>query len=415
MERRLNVQAREFVSRTATALGVLLWLMAAGSVSCASAAGSRAGDPGATATGMDSLVQTLLVRAAQSAGSSSPLSGIRFAGVAWDAGDGLSAGTSALGLRIDGAVEGALVAQGAAAEAGSKGVGGRVLRGAFQVLKSGVKLTLSVVDSQSGGILAEVQSLLKPSSLAGIATEALLPPDHTNARLLAQLLQDTLGDTPAAFGIRVTTDRGENGAYFEGDRLHAVVEVDRDCYLRLYHISWSERALTLIFPNRSELNSFLPAGSRRQIPDDRNGAVFEVAKPYGVDAIVAVASTQPFADDAQVTAHLSGGSPGVPGSGSMPAAGGVVGAGPYLTQPGVSESQARGVFARGLVVHHQDPAGAGVAAGGFANAGTAAQIPPGTLPADPPAWSPAAALPVPAALARAVCYFTTLPRTSVTR
>lgn len=392
------MHTHDFINGSAGALGAFLWLAAATSAAPASATGSQAGYSAAAAE-LDSIVQTLLTRAAESAGNSGQPSGIRFVGVAWDAGDGTTAGTSELGLRIDDAVEGALVAQGAAAEPGSKGVGGRVLRGAFRVMRTGVKLTLSVVDSQSGGILAEVQSLLKPSSLAGIAADALLPPDHTNARMLAQLLQDTLGEAPAAFGIRVTTDRGENAAYFEGDRLHAFVEVDRDCYLRLYHISWGERALTLIFPNRSELNSFLPAGSRRQIPDDLNGAVFEVAKPYGVDAIVAVASTQPFADDVQVTAHLNGGPSVVPSVGSAPAGsgapGGPVAAGAYLTQPDVSESQARGVFARGLIVRHQDPAPAGV------------------VPPDPSPWSPSGAPPEQPALARAVCYFTTLPRIPV--
>lgn len=393
------MHAHGFIRGSAGALGALLLLAVATSPPPASATGSQAGNPPDVTSEMDSIVHTLLARAGGSNGSSGAPSGVRFAGVAWDAGDGMTAGTSELGLRIDDAVEGALRAHGAAGDPGSKGVGGRVLRGAFRVMKTGVKLTLSVVDSQTGGILAEVQSLLKPSSLAGIATDALLPPDHTNARLLAQLLQDTLGETPAAFGIRLTTDRGENGAYFEGDRLHAFVEVDRDCYLRLYHISWRERALTLIFPNRSERNSFLPAGSRRQIPNDLNGAVFEVAKPYGVDAIVAVASTQPFADDVQVSAHLSGGPAGAPTVGSAPggsgAPGGPVSAGAYLTQPNVSEAQARGVFARGLIVRHQDPAPAGV------------------VPPDPSPWSPSGAPPEQPALARAVCYFTTLPRIPV--
>ncbi len=368
---------------------------------------------------------------------------IRFDGVAWDTGEGVAAGTSRLGLDLDDALKGALaerrmdVATGSLA--GSKGIGSTLLRGGFKVLKSGVQLSLALVDANTGRVISKAQRVMSANSLAGVAQEELLPPDATNARLLARLVTGSLGGATAAGGLRLSTDRGTQAAYAEGDTLHVLVESDRDCYVRLYHISWSDRALTLVFPNRSDRDSYLPAGTLKSIPAEGTGVVFEVSKPYGVDALVAISSATPFDDDAAVTAGLAGAA-ALPLSG---AAKGVSRVGDYLARQGVSAAQARGVLAKGLFVRLPEsgssaeavaePAYVPEPAAPPAGAETitpeaapqpadpeapAVQTSPQEAPRDPPPTSlspPPPVAPGNSPLARAVCYFTTLPRLRLLR
>ncbi len=399
---------------------------------------------------VDALVGELFAGAAAGPHGRAPATALGFEGVAWETGEGGAAGTSDLGLALDQALTDALtrrqVSVTPSSLAGSKGIGSTILRGGFQVLKSGVQLSLLLVDASSGQVISKAQRIMNPATFANLALSEMLPPDAANAKLLARLTTGCLGGAATTGGLRVSTDRGTQGAYTEGETLHVFVESDRDCYLRLYHVSWSNRALTLVFPNRSDTDSYLPAGTLKSIPAEETGVVFEVSKPYGVDALIAIASAEPFEDESMVAAGLRG-------AATMPWTGtakGVTRAGDYLALQGVSEEQAKDVLAKGLLVRL--PEGEAPAAAGstpepvsyeYEPAPTAVpeqpapidmeppspvdavpeQVspeqsdPPSTSPAPPqtlsPPVSPGASRRTP--LARAVCYYTTLPRLRLIR
>jgi hypothetical protein len=295
-------------------------------------------------------------------------------------------------------------------------VGRQILRGAFQVLKTGVRLSLSVMDAQTGRVLSEAQRLLSPAALTGLAADELAPPDAASAVQLAQLIEQSFGGATSGFRLSVSTDRGSNAAYLNGERLRVLVASDRDCHLRLYHVSWRDRTLTLVFPNRSEPDGFLPAGVARTIPAEDARAVFEVSPPYGVDAIVAVASEAPFADDAFVASALGTGA-AAPGSIAYPTDEGVEPAGEYLAARGIDSTRVHRALAKGLLVRHlePDPAAAG--------AGDGSEYPtthPDPAPGSPGATIPEGSAPTPAEgrpnlMARAACFFTTLRNANLDR
>ncbi len=339
---------------------------------------------------------------------------VRFEGLGWESGAG-PAGTSAFGLEAGEAVRRSLAAQGlavappGAAGVGAKGVGGPVLRGAFQLLKGGAQLSLALVDANTGRVISEARRMLRPEAYGALA-ERLLPPDATRVVDLARWIRQSVGDGPPPFRLEVTTDRGAHGAYFEGERLTLRVTAERDCWVRLFHVSGSDRRLTLIFPNRSDTSAFLAAGMTQVAPSAGSGATFEVSPPYGVDAIVALASETPFEDGDWISTQLAGS-----GTGEL-ASRGVQRAGDYLVVADGSDDASRGLLARGLLVRH---AASAPPADPRADAGAVPDYPApgaGTTPLALDQFPAEAAIPgartqrSTSPLARATCFFTTLPR-----
>lgn len=370
--------------------------------------------PMAADSGLSAEVRSMLDRLLADAAHRRPAPlgpGLAFQGVGWEAADGLPCGTSDLGVRLNAAVSAALpdgATGGSTAGLQAKGLLSTVLRGGYQVVKTGVRLTLSVLDVQTGAVVAESHRILKSiqnaSELAGLEG-AVLPPGAGNARDLAAVVRDAMGATRSDFDLQVTTARGGNSAYFEGESLTVQVAVERDCYLRLYHVSWATRTMTLIFPNRRERDAFVPAGTVRNVPEASKGAVFEIAKPYGVDAIVAIASSTPFGDEPQIGRQLDR-----------------AGSGDYVSENQVTDERARGVIAKGLVLHDAGGDSAppsGEAGAGPSSAATGPVSPPEHVPATASAAEGAtASQPAAAAgpvlqaarqMARATCFFTTLP------
>lgn len=332
---------------------------------------------------------------------------VPFTGVAWDSGDGVPAGTSQLGLKLSTAVVESLARREMKAPPDglrTRGLAKTILKGAFKVVGSAANVALTLLDSNSGEVLAQAIRTLDLSTLAQQDIEELSPPNSGNVVTLARLVYGALGDETQPFAVSVSTERGSHAAYFEGDRINIVVEVEKDCFLRLYHISWSEKRLTMIFPNRVERDAHVRANGPMRFPGPGSGAVFEVARPFGVDAIIAIASETPFEDEDAVHSDLSSTS----GSGlersdsdstKMEKDVDVEIHGDFLTQDGLSEAQTRNVITRGLIVREVETSTGHDAGKSNSN----------TLSLDD----------VPVAqgvgVARAVCFFTTLPRPSFAR
>jgi hypothetical protein len=182
----------------------------------------------------------------------------------------------------------------------------------------------------------------------------------------------------------------------------------------VYHVSWQERKLTLIFPNKSEQDGVLKAGEVRRIPGEFLKYSFEVSKPCGVDAIVAVASLAPFSDEGQVEAQWSGRSEsgGIAETGSEAgdttqvqselvdttqtiSKDGIEQVGDYLEKSNLDEEGLQNVVAKGLIIKEEDGAGKqSPGAGESSDARFLKLMPPEIRPGT----------------ARATCYFVTVER-----
>ena len=385
--------------------------------------GARTSGPSAKALAaeIDSLVAQALAASKQATrglGSSGP---IAFDGVAWETGEGVDAGTSPVGTELSDAIRTSLAQHGVSTEVagvGARGLGvGRILKGGFRLLKSGLELSLVVSDA-SGLPVGRVSKIL--TNVVGLSSgamhlEEVLPPDSENLKGLVRLMRKTVLAGHSQFPLRVSTDRGNHPAYLVGEQLHVLVQADHDCYVRLYHVDWSGKELTLIFPNREDRDSRLIAGTRKRFPADGTGVVFEVSEPAGVDAIVAIASERPFEDERVVASELA-----EPGGGSASQSRGITSAGPYLVAEGVSDERAKDILSRGLIV--KLPAAGTVPRREAARTSTNGDSSQ-TTDAVPDSSSTAggnvsatsqsvrASSPSePAPLARAVCFFTTLRR-----
>ena len=230
----------------------------------------------------------------------------RLDGIAWESPEGLTVGTSGLGDYLNRQVGEAYSQRYSVASrtggVGSRGSWGKLLSGAFRRVAGGIRLTLQLIDGMSDKKLSEVSKVLGFDLFPPELLQSIEPPDSESLLSLGRLVEESIG-SESAFGLRVWTDRGKNAAYAEGEALSVFLEAERDCHVRLYHVSLKDRRLTLIHPNQHARDDFVSGGAVVRIPSDPNAVVFEVAKPYGVDAIVAVASEAPFADEEQVSSE----------------------------------------------------------------------------------------------------------------
>ncbi|MBI4553592.1 MAG: DUF4384 domain-containing protein [Candidatus Latescibacteria bacterium] len=100
---------------------------------------------------------------------------------------------------------------------------------------------------------------------------------------------------PSAHGLPlvVWTDRGDGGLYAEGERLTVYVRAGADCRLRLFYRQADGHTLQ-IFPNRLKGDDRVAAGQVYTIPGPDDAFDLVVRPPFGVEQLIALASTTPF-------------------------------------------------------------------------------------------------------------------------
>ncbi|UCH82633.1 MAG: DUF4384 domain-containing protein [Candidatus Latescibacterota bacterium] len=250
---------------------------------------------------VQSMVDDLYAKARQSGAKGVQTKYIRFEGIAWESPDGDIAGTSTVGAYLGGRVERALSEKSTVLSPEdsdqAKGFWGTIVRGSYKVGKAGVRVVLRMADKSSGSVISEVSRELGLEAFPGLSKSELLPPVSGEAQALGALISRALGGSESDFALRLSTDQGNYGSYVEGENLTIFLESDKDCHVRVYHVSMSDRKMALIFPNRSEQDGFLRAGQVRAVPGAMQDYAITVTKPYGVDAIFAVASLEPFGDE----------------------------------------------------------------------------------------------------------------------
>jgi hypothetical protein len=94
------------------------------------------------------------------------------------------------------------------------------------------------------------------------------------------------------FPLTLTTNQPQ---YSENDLMTVTVQAARDCYLRLYVIN-AEQQVQQLFPNKWQPDNFIKAGQPVQIPGPGAKFRLRMSKPFGVETLKAVASTEQFSD-----------------------------------------------------------------------------------------------------------------------
>lgn len=319
---------------------------------------AAAGEDAGRATPLQKEIGALLVQletVATRDGKATSRGPTRLEGIAWESPDGLAFGTSGLGAYLDRQV-GAVFSRTHDIDSrdgvlGTRGGLGKLISGAFRPVAGGIRLTLRLIDELSDQKISEVSKVFGLDLFPAAALEDMEPPDSGNLLSLGNLVEQALGRSESAFDLRIRTDRGKHAAYVEGEVLSVFVEAERDCHVRLYHVSWKNRRMTLIHPNQFDRDDTVRAGVVRRIPSDPETAVFEVAPPYGVDAIVAVASETPFADEEEIASRWESGEDPPEDSSSEGSEGDDLEyEDGYLVENNVDERSVEMVLERGLVV-----------------------------------------------------------------
>lgn len=159
------------------------------------------------------------------------------------------------------------------------------LSGKFSLRPDGsVAVDYQLADLDRGLVIGYDQVVIPKSSLpAGLALEPPAPP--------AAL--PPVPAAPAGLSVALTSDRGEAGAYFDGEELLLTVYSSRAGWLKVYQMDGSG-ALKLIFPNAYSQDNQIPAAQALRIPAPGSPFAFKLGPPYGVETIRAVVSTVPF-------------------------------------------------------------------------------------------------------------------------
>ncbi|MBB6099098.1 hypothetical protein HNR42_002534 [Deinobacterium chartae] len=103
---------------------------------------------------------------------------------------------------------------------------------------------------------------------------------------------------PAQVGVSVWTDKDPSGTrtpdYYPGERIRLYVSTTRDAYVYLFNVDPNGQ-VDLILPNRySGGDNFVRGGTTKVFPPSNAGFTFDIATPYGVNKVLALASTTPL-------------------------------------------------------------------------------------------------------------------------
>lgn len=93
--------------------------------------------------------------------------------------------------------------------------------------------------------------------------------------------------------LKVWTDRGDSGAYLEGDQLFVFVQANRDCHLRLVY-EQVDGTKVQIFPNAFYKDNRIKGGMVWAVPGVHDNFEFLVAPPFGQEKITAYAALNAF-------------------------------------------------------------------------------------------------------------------------
>ncbi len=122
----------------------------------------------------------------------------------------------------------------------------------------------------------------------------VLPKNHEVLSTVENAIGDLYGESN--LDIYVTTSRGDGGVYTDNEELVLYVLASEDCYIKIFHIDVTGKNTTQVFPNKYEVNNFLPGGRFLKFPGDQAPFKFRLTAPYGAEYIKVVAGTRQFSN-----------------------------------------------------------------------------------------------------------------------
>ena len=139
------------------------------------------------------------------------------------------------------------------------------------------------------------KTLLSATTL-GLMLGLLGAPAHAAPKISAQSI--IVNPVPAAVSVQVWTDRDSSGSqtpnYVPGDKIRLYTRVSQDAYVYLFNVDPNGQ-VDMILPNRFAGGAnFVKANTVKAFPASGDGFTFDIAAPYGVNKVLALASLTPL-------------------------------------------------------------------------------------------------------------------------
>jgi hypothetical protein len=168
---------------------------------------------------------------------------------------------------------------------------------------TGVMLHLEMASLSTGELLG-AEDLLIPAAAVPPGV-SLTPPGLVQAQNLRSALTDVLAAAGGNLVVQAVSDRGDNPVYRMGENLQLHVFLNRDAYLKVYHVDMNGRT-QLIYPNRFHPDNKVAGGAFVRIPEQRDPFQFRLGPPFGTEFIKVIASTRQFSDVESAFSPLEG-------------------------------------------------------------------------------------------------------------
>jgi Domain of unknown function (DUF4384) len=178
-----------------------------------------------------------------------------------------------------------------------------VLSGTFFLTDEDLRVFLKLARASDGAEKAETGFKIDRRSLpVGID---MAPPSQTEAAKasLASLLQE---GSNTGLKVAVFPDRGKGGGYRDGEQMVIVVKANKDCFVKVF-MTTADGKTVLVFPNKYDLSNRLVAGKARLLGEEGDRFKFNITKPYGLETLKVIASTEQFKDYDQLAVALNAG------------------------------------------------------------------------------------------------------------
>ncbi|AWN24697.1 S-layer protein [Deinococcus irradiatisoli] len=139
------------------------------------------------------------------------------------------------------------------------------------------------------------KTLLSAAAL-GLSLGLISAPAQAAPKISAQSI--IVNPVPASLSVQVWTDRDSSGTqtpnYVPGDKIRLYTRVSRDAYVYLFNVDPNGQ-VDMILPNRYAGGAnFVKANTVKAFPAPGDPFTFDIAAPYGLNKVLALASLTPL-------------------------------------------------------------------------------------------------------------------------
>ena len=164
-------------------------------------------------------------------------------------------------------------------------------------INDGSEIRLTASRRQGNQLLGTVKAFL-PSGALPVGVNKIpsnLKQAQTNQKIEEQIAPLASSQSEDSLKIEVWVDRGKGAVYVEGDELLVFLRANREAYVRLFYTDAANQTYQ-IFPNEYHPEGKIPGNVARRIPEPQDDFMFQIKAPFGIESIMALASTKPLGD-----------------------------------------------------------------------------------------------------------------------